>query len=887
MKKQLLNSKGWASIAVAMGMVAIGLLVMSTSYVVNEGSTQKANETNRDRAAAYASAGIERTLKVLESGDSNPNQTLQFSNGTATVSVVGNQVTSVGRSDIASVTYTVTSNTYGGSCITLDCGDIILNGNILSGLKFNKGCMAHPNVSELKVKWTPDNGEKITKIQSSNDGGTTIYNNSTGTASDVFIDNDNFEILPPPGVTTDFTFNNTLDADTFVFTAKFLDGSTASSTCSTHNTQGCGDGALQTGEECDDGNTNNGDGCASGCTLEANYTCTGSPSVCTATPGNPICGDGKIQANSQEVCDDGNTNNGDGCSSACAVESGYNCVADANGKSVCTAQAQPTCGDGKIEGAEACDDHNTASSDGCSSTCTVEANYNCTGQPSICTYTPPTPPAVCGNAKVETGESCDDGNTTDNDGCTSTCTVEPNYTCNGSPQSICTPIGPVCGNGSIESGEACDDGNTSNGDGCAFNCSLEACYTCTGSPTSSCSPVAGSCCGNGVKQTGEGCDDGNKTSADGCSSTCTVEPNYTCTQNPQGKSSCSPGTGSVCGNGDIESGETCDDGNKNNGDGCSSTCAVESGFSCSGKPSICISTSNKYCICHNTGSGSNPYNTISISENAVCTHITQHADTAGPCVGEAISACKGDPPLPSTFHCSTGNASVCGNGMIESGEACDDGNTTNGNGCSSTCTVETGYTCTGSPSQCSANSTGGSGGIKSNGDGTVTVSKTCNSEFKVLCKEITYGADGPAIPVKMNRALNGTYFNNWMFNNSAVSPGQVFTEQVSSSQAATYKVKANAKYGSFNATYESTNPQQVKTLVNGSPAPTNWAGFGGQKPVAACVGPYTDSQTKKIKLAANQVLMLFELGVDASQYPNSPAADFQDLVVLITSKNCQ
>jgi cysteine-rich repeat protein len=42
------------------------------------------------------------------------------------------------------------------------------------------------------------------------------------------------------------------------------------------------------------------------------------------------------------------------------------------------------CGDGFIGGAEACDDANTDSGDGCSSGCVVEPNYVCTGTPSEC-----------------------------------------------------------------------------------------------------------------------------------------------------------------------------------------------------------------------------------------------------------------------------------------------------------------------------------------------------------------------------------------------------------------------------------------------------------------------------------------------------------------------
>jgi|GEM_PF-2591160 len=44
----------------------------------------------------------------------------------------------------------------------------------------------------------------------------------------------------------------------------------------------------------------------------------------------------------------------------------------------------------------------------------------------------------------------------------------------------------------------------------------------------------------------------------------------------------------VCGNGVLETGEVCDDGNTQSGDGCLSDCSgVEAGWSCSGSPSIC------------------------------------------------------------------------------------------------------------------------------------------------------------------------------------------------------------------------------------------------------------------------------------------------------------
>ena len=50
--------------------------------------------------------------------------------------------------------------------------------------------------------------------------------------------------------------------------------------------------------------------------------------------------------------------------------------------------------------------------------------------------------------------------------------------------------------------------------------------------------------------------------------------------------------------------------------------------------------------------------------------------------------------------CSDTVNSVCGNGIVEAGEACDDANTDADDGCSANCTVEADYVCDGSPSVC-------------------------------------------------------------------------------------------------------------------------------------------------------------------------------------------
>ncbi|MBW2314919.1 MAG: DUF4215 domain-containing protein [Deltaproteobacteria bacterium] len=87
-------------------------------------------------------------------------------------------------------------------------------------------------------------------------------------------------------------------------------------------------------------------------------------------------------------------------------------------------------------------------------------------------------------------------------------------------------------------------------------------------------------CGDGVLDPGESCDDGGTLQGDGCSSLCEIEVGFTCSGVP---SSCA----AVCTDGLVRGSETCDDGNPFDGDGCSSICSVEPGFACTGEPSDC------------------------------------------------------------------------------------------------------------------------------------------------------------------------------------------------------------------------------------------------------------------------------------------------------------
>ncbi|HMV65928.1 MAG TPA: DUF4215 domain-containing protein [Myxococcota bacterium] len=187
----------------------------------------------------------------------------------------------------------------------------------------------------------------------------------------------------------------------------------------------CGDGRVDQGELCDDANNDPTDACNNSC-----------------QPAR--CGDGIVHVG-VEQCDDGNTVDNDGCRNTCEL---------------------PRCGDGVKQAGEACDDGNTVNTDACTNTCSV---------------------AVCGDGIMQAGEACDDGNHVNTDACTNTCLLA------------------ICGDGVVRAGvEQCDDGNAVNTDGCTNACRTPA-------------------CGDGIVQSGETCDDGGTLAGDGCSPTCQTE----------------------------------------------------------------------------------------------------------------------------------------------------------------------------------------------------------------------------------------------------------------------------------------------------------------------------------------------------------------------------
>jgi cysteine-rich repeat protein len=136
-------------------------------------------------------------------------------------------------------------------------------------------------------------------------------------------------------------------------------------------------------------------------------------------------------------------------------------------------------------------------------------------------------------------------------------------------------------------------------------------------------------CGNGIVEPGETCDDGHTTACGPCNATCT-----------------GPGSGSVCGDGTVcPDTEACDDGHKTACGACNATCTAAGTGSVCGDGVVCADTE---------------------------TCDDGHQTDCGPC----NATCTGP-----------GTGSVCGDGSLcPDTEACDDGDTLVCGTCNATCT---------------------------------------------------------------------------------------------------------------------------------------------------------------------------------------------------------
>lgn len=181
---------------------------------------------------------------------------------------------------------------------------------------------------------------------------------------------------------------------------------------------------------------------------------------------------------------------------------------------------------------------------------------------------------ACADGQLDPGETCDDGNLIDGDGCTGACRLEPGWIC-PTPGWRCRAA--QCGDGIVAGGEECEQA----GDPGCVNCRVVPGHVCPADG----SPCRATVCGDGLVEGGEACDngpDGNGWS-DGCTPDCQLVPSCTYTVGSDGLRTLGAPCSASCGAGLMIPGDTskaCDDGNLLGGDGCASDCQIEPGWTC-------------------------------------------------------------------------------------------------------------------------------------------------------------------------------------------------------------------------------------------------------------------------------------------------------------------
>jgi cysteine-rich repeat protein len=217
-----------------------------------------------------------------------------------------------------------------------------------------------------------------------------------------------------------------------------------SADASTGSVAVCGDGLVVGTEQCDDGNLDAGDCCSSTCTFEANESpcddgracsvgefCNG-VGTCVVFDSGCSCGNGVVEEELGEQCDDGDVEDDDCCSSACQIETAGAACEDGDGCTIgetCSAAgacvpAVNTCSCCEARGSGGCEQSSCES-------CVVEQQIDCatvwlaecvtiatTTCASSCTE------CSCGNATLQPGEECEDGNVSAGDCCNRYCEIE-------------------------------------------------------------------------------------------------------------------------------------------------------------------------------------------------------------------------------------------------------------------------------------------------------------------------------------------------------------------------------------------------------------------------------------------------------------------------------
>lgn len=567
----------------------------------------------------------------------------------------------------------------------------------------------------------------------------------------------------------------------------------------------CGDGIATYPEQCEDGNTVSGDGCSASCQLEAGNPGVGAcPGIAYTFVGDPngprtisLAGDVSLLSNTMSAT---------ACSSvAGGKDQAYAITPTIDG--ALTAVLHAAWPEAAFHVRRECFSSSTEVQCRMDPTGPVRMTFPVSANQTYTLFVDsktgasfPTgglysldltlSPTTCGNGIFEAPEECEDGNTTDGDGCSATCTLEP------MPAGIdtCTIVVPAGDGGTVEApggaliafaGDAvngpltfhayastvpltaaartCASGTSARKDAIyrfvapfngymtarakgEFNLTLDLRENCLAQSSST--STGSLSCGNADQGNGpevvRGPVAAGKTYyviVDGPSSAANAEGPFALDVELEK---------AVCGNGRMEGGEACDDGNNVDGDTCSATCTIEplgspTRDTCAEAEELVLpldevtgayTTQVKGGNWNLTSGGSLDFpcgatvgrdaffkfeapidGVVQVKVDATYNVTPALRDACPPNTGSAFLICSNRTTLPGgeffTYPVKKGKTywiivdaahatndrgaftmdvavkgEDCGDGVVGGTEECDDGNTTAGDGCNATCKLE-------------------------------------------------------------------------------------------------------------------------------------------------------------------------------------------------------
>lgn len=256
--------------------------------------------------------------------------------------------------------------------------------------------------------------------------------------------------------------------------------------------------------------------------------------------------------------------------------------------------------------------------------------------------------------------------------------------------------GLACGDGYIRGSEECDDDNTLSGDGCdGTTCLVELGYTCAGEPS-----VCATTCGDGIPVGAEACDDANADELDGCTTQCVTGVVCNATTVPGAdRFAVNPLTGACYTSFDGEQSTFADaqaacvalNGHLATIVNAAEDLTVSSVRNPSENPWIgamddLITNDARFAwvtmedFSYSRFSSLEPDDDVGIGGNGDCLHFDTNGEWAD-------TNCTFNGYV--TGRICELEVQPCGDGVLHAGEACDDGNRSNGDGCSAICEQET------------------------------------------------------------------------------------------------------------------------------------------------------------------------------------------------------